>query len=344
MALPSLHKTWQGGTTLGGTDLVNQVISGGEANVLLAIKQALTTFDQNPWTVVGSCDSTAFSMDGTDRWALIGDLVYRNNSNDPHSWIVLQQANINAKFQVCISLDDTLAFDSDRSNVTLSFSSSAGFGAANGGTDGALNTKPTATDEIYLNFVDWMGAAGNVDMMLTCIQSTDGECTRIIISHESTSTPYTAIGFEVPRLPPSNWSDPCVAYIFPNTSGCFQQTNWQDNSWIKALLTDWSDNYFEAHLHMMAPMVDNTEANLNHKQVTGPVKFFAGSLAYDGADAPFDLGTLFDWYWVSRNVSGNYAADLDTFPAAGNRTFVCLGDMVIGWLNDSTTDLKYDNA
>ena len=337
MALPALQKTWQGGTTLGGIDLVNQVVNG-EKNVLFAIKAAFTTFNANPWTVIASCDSSSFSMAGTDYWVGAGNLVYRNNSNDPHSWIVLQQANINAKFQICISLDDTLAADANRSNVTVTFSPVAGFGVANGGTDGSLIQKPTATDEVGLDGVDWMNAVGAVNMVLSVLESSDGQCTRLVAAVQSTGVPVSTWGFEVPKSPNAGWANPAIGWV-NGSSACFGRGDWQEAEPIRARVLDYNSNPLNVALRIDGPMYTTIEAPQEIEN--SGVKFWGGGLHHNGADAESPWGTLYDWYWVSRNVSGFHAADLDSFPLAGDRTFVCVGAMVWGWLDDSATDLSY---
>lgn len=338
MALPALHKTWQGGSILGGTEFVN-VAATGETGVLWAIKNAWINFDTNAWTVIASCNALSFSNVGTDYWTNPGSLQYRNNAFDPHAWIILQQAGINAKFQVKFSLDEILAADPDRSNITISFSPTAGFLAVNGGTDGTLSTAPTASDEVGIDGTDWMNAEGSgAAMMLTCIQSTDGECTRCVASNTVDGRPNMAMGFEVPRSPNPAWTNPCLGYA-ASADAVFGWTVWQEAEPIKASVQDFGPSDLTVALRITGSMFSSTE--VAQMEDDESIKFFVGGLHYDGVGADRAWGTLFDWYWVSRNTSGFHAVDLDTFPLAGNRTFVCVGALVWGWLDDSATDLSY---
>ena len=357
MALPALHKEWQGGTTLSGIDLVNVVVSGTSSeelarNALFHIKDAFTTFNQNPWTVVGSSDSSASSMDGTDRWLDAGDLVYRTTGGTACSWIVLEQSQINTNFQVLFGLDNTSASDPNRYDLWMSISPSVGFGTSAGGTDGSTTVLPTATDEHVLNgtttpwYGDWTANFGTI---VSCISSTDGEVTRVVAADESTGIPFMRMNFEVPRLTEETWSNPCVYSHMSKTIASavtpFRRDDWQEKTTapdILATVSGYGDVLQQVTFRMTGPMYSTNEV-IETEEEQG-IRFYGGGLIQDTTSAGRAWGTLYDWYWVSRDTGGTYYADdLDTFPAAGDRTFVCVGDFVYGWLNDSTTDLKYEN-
>lgn len=357
MALPTLQKEWQGGTTLSGIDLVNVVVSGTSSedlakNALFHIKDCLTTFNQNPWTVAGSSNSTTAGFDATDRWASASDLVYRTTGGTACSWIVLGQPQINPNFQVLFGLDDTSASDANRFNLYISVSPSAGFGSTASGTDGSTTALPTATDEHVLSgttsswFGDWSSGFGT---MVSCFSSTDGECTRVIASDESTGIPFMRMNFEVPRLPEITWSNPSV-YSHQTTTiagglGVFRRDHWQEKSTspnFYATVSGYDGNYLQTDFRLTGPMYSSSEVISTDED--NVIHFYGGGFVQDSYSAFSQWGTLYDCYWVSRATGGTYYADdLDTFPAAGNRTFVCVGDIVYGWLNDSTTDLKYEN-
>lgn len=348
MAFPTLQKTWQGGTTPGGTDLVNQTITvGSPRDTLFAIKEALVNMDQNPWTVIGSSDSIASGMDAVDRWVTAANLVYRNNSNDPMSWIVLQNTALGATFQMVLSLEDTLAADPQRENINIAFSKT-GYGVANGGTDGATNSSPTSdgTRSFGLDCTNWHGAENgtDTDKVLSVIMSTDAEVTRLVISQKSSGQALTSIGIEKPRLPNSLWTTPVVGYILKETAAsgnnCFRWETIQNAEPFKARVVNMDSVNIAVDMRFVGPMKNTTEV-IDENQDTTALYFYGGSLVYDGLFAHQNWGSLFDFYWVSRATGGAHAANLDSFPAAGNRTFVCVGDVVWGWLDDSTTDLSY---
>jgi hypothetical protein len=357
MALPSLHKEYQGGTTLSGTDLVNVVVSGTSSedlakNALFHIKECFTTFNQNPWTVVGCSDGTTAGMDATDRWITAANLVYRTTTGTAFSWIILEQSQINTNFQVLFGLDNTSALDPDRHDLYISVSPSVGFGTAVSGTDGSTTTLPTATDEDFISSTttSWYGDwTANYGSMVSCISSTDGEVTRVIASDESTGIPFMRLNFEVPRLPDATWADPCV-YSHTRTTiagglSVFRRDHWQEKSTnpeLYATVSGYGNVPFQTDFRFTGPMFSATEViAYDEDQV---IRFYGGALVQDSYSAGRQWGTLYDCYWVSRATGGTYYAnDLDTFPASGTRTYVCVGDLVYGWLNDSTTDLKYEN-
>jgi len=332
MTLPALQKTWQGGSSPGGTEFVGQVLDGGsdasEAVALFAMKESMIGFNAAAWTVAGSSDFSTAGMDATDRWLNVGNLQYRNNALDPFSWIVLRQAGIHAgNVEVLIALDDTLAADANRSNITIVVSPSAGF------TGGSTTAVPTATDSFSVDGTDWLDASGAA--MVSCVMSTDGACTRLI-SELADGTIHAIMGFEAPRLPNADWNNPVVAYVVANDAGAFTQNLWQDAEPFTAVIEDRDSNDLFASLRITGPSVNNTEV-VNYDEVNG-CRFYGGTLVYDNIVADYGWGSLFDWYWNSAQGAEG-ASVKDSFPAAGDRRFVCLGDMAIGWLDDSATDL-----
>jgi hypothetical protein len=350
MASPVLQKTYQGGSTAGGTQFINvPATSGIPKNTMFLIKDALINFFAVPMTVIGSSDSINSSMDGTDRWITDANLIYAATAGTPYSWIVLQQAGINAKTQILVGLDTLSAADFNREDITIIVSPAAGFGTANGGTDGSTTSLPTATDQVSMDGTNWHGAEGgtNLAKTLTCISSDDGEVTRIVLSHDVSELPITCIGFEKPRLPNSNWVNPAVFYILKETVasglGVFRWEKMQDQEHFRGVIKDKASADLSAVMRMSGPMVSSTEVVdwIQDGPIPNPV-VFAGHLMFDNYVADDDWGTLFDWYWVNRNVGGVHMLDLDTAPLAGNRTLVCVGDCIWGWLDDSESNLLYD--
>jgi hypothetical protein len=144
--------------------------------VMFKIKSSLIGFSTLPWSVVGSSNSSASSMDGTDRWVTAANLVWNANAS-AHSWIVLKQTGLNTNCSICIDLSNA-----DTSVATVVVSPVNGFGTANGGTNGSNTTRPTATDEIVLlNNSSWAFGSSNSLCQVHCMQSTDGKCTRVIL-------------------------------------------------------------------------------------------------------------------------------------------------------------------
>jgi hypothetical protein len=334
MAAPALQKTWQGGSTLSGTELVNVVVPGVHPKeVLFAVKTAKIGFNSNPWTVIGSSDGVGASMDGTDRWVDSGDIISWSPGN-PRPWIVLQQTALGATFHCLLATLDTTA-DFDGNDIVVIYND-GGFGTANGGADGDASTLPTPSDTSK-NFsppaTDWCGAEGGAPTakVLTCLSSTDGECTRFLISKQSTGLPINMWGIEVPRLPPAEWTVPVVTYMFKSTvaSGlsCLRwETMQATGANMRGLVGAQGGGVIAAGMVPMGPMFSSTEVidfqeDDRPNPMLYPVRLWGGD--YGGtSNNPTILnhGTLFDWYWCSRNVAGKHLLDMDTVPAPQDAT------------------------
>jgi hypothetical protein len=207
MGAPALLKTWQIEPDIlipvGASNLVER------RQAMLAIVNNLIGFASNPMTVIGSGNGVTSGMDATNRWATEADLV--NNS-----WIVLQDAQVNAKFQICIHLYSVWT-TGNACNIQIVVSRLAGFGTANGGTNGSSSTRPTATDEDAISAVQFMSGATSCASRLYIWRSTDGQMTRVIMRN-ATSGAYVGHWFwGKPRNPRTLWTDPCF-YKFSNNA------------------------------------------------------------------------------------------------------------------------------
>lgn len=196
MSLPTIAKTWQFKGTLAGvpnTPFTNQLFAAGAnslanaRSLLRRTKDCFIGFATSPWTVIGSSNSVAAGMDGVDRWAADANLVWTSaGTTTVHGWIVLQQASITAKYQVCLSLD-ALNEGSFGRYAMMYFSPSLGFGTANGGTDGSTTARPTALDEVPVKLgttsaqesLLFNNTTSGFTSVLNVMQSTDGQ-TRVI--------------------------------------------------------------------------------------------------------------------------------------------------------------------
>lgn len=167
MALPSLERTWQ--------YQVNQQVGSGGTLILDAqaqmyrLKQLLTGFASNPWTVVRSGNSTTTGT--SDLWTGTTALVW-NSAGSAHSWIVLQQTGVTGgPLQICIDLNQT----SSNSNNCTVVASVAGF------TGGTTTARPTATDEqVVINGGQWTWSSSG-SSVFHAFMSNDGASTRVVL-------------------------------------------------------------------------------------------------------------------------------------------------------------------
>jgi hypothetical protein len=202
MALPTLSKTWQ--FNVNNAQAAQGTALADHRKLLRAIKNALIGFATNAWALRYSCNSTTAGTagDGVDRWSSDTDLVWAN-AGTAHSWVVLRQTGIATNFEMLISCE---AANGSGNTLTLVISPSAAF------TGGSTTARPTATDEIVLiSNVAWSGI-GSADLSLrwSVMQSTDGQCTRVIICNSGAVSAYWII--DKPANPTTGWSNPSVLF------------------------------------------------------------------------------------------------------------------------------------
>jgi hypothetical protein len=127
------------------------------------------------WTVVGSSNSVNFNMAGTDLLVAPANIVQATGN---HSWIVLQQPLQGAApgyLQVCFDWNSASG-----GSMSMAFSVSAGF------TVGAINARPTATDEVVMFTAGAVfgGTTSTGSCGVNCLKSTDGKSTRIVVTRD----------------------------------------------------------------------------------------------------------------------------------------------------------------
>lgn len=311
MSLPVLAKTWQfnknQAITAQGTSLATSRL------LMRTLKNGLIGFALLAWAVQGSSNSVTAAMDGVDRWAADTDLVWAAGA---HSWIVLRQTGIATNYEICIDLNT-----STDTNATIVVSPSAGF---TGGTTGA---RPTATDEIVIvNTQNW-GSRGNFDHKLTQLQSSDGECTRVVIYSGNICTLFTIL--DKPANPVTGWTTPSLS--------AWQASNATDRAtvaiWLKATAGSeplWgrhSGTNFRGDVTCEWGISNNlseliTVANqISSEWQMLPVGFVSNTATRIGRH-----GSFYD-LWLGQTA----VSDADTYPADGTMQFVEVGDFILPW-------------
>lgn len=175
MALPSLQKSWQFSTNNAYTAAAT--VKASYEQLVYAIKVILTGFSTNPWTVVSS--SNAVSAGAADYWTSASSVNFQNSGS--RSWIVLKQTGLGSNVQLLMT------YHASQSPTTGEFfqfylSPSVGF------TGGTVSANPTASDSFLIQTNQYgtfstPGAAFAFNMH--GMQSTDGECSRIVWSSNS---------------------------------------------------------------------------------------------------------------------------------------------------------------
>lgn len=245
MALPTKDKTWQ--YSVNNTKGASGTVLADTQQTVLQIKTSLIGFSTLPWTVSGSSNSSASSMDGTDRWSTSTNLVWGTGA---HSWIVLRQTGLATKFELCFDLSNASSV-----NMTIVLSPANGFGTANGGTNGSTSARPTATDEIVvLSNTVWGDNLSSTQLYrVHCMQSTDGACTRVLVTNNL--YPVTVLIADKPKNAISGWTTPWVMGFRASSSTTTSGARVQDWNDIARLNFKPSSSLTSGLLYMATPFV-----------------------------------------------------------------------------------------
>lgn len=317
MALPALSKTWQ-------FDVNAAAASGVDAH-WLRVKQSMTGFGTLPWTVVGSSNSvaasTGFPMDGVDRWTTVGDVVIAN-SPSVHSWIVLKQTGISAAgqgFQVLIEPRTS-------SQITVVVSPSAGFGSL---ATGSTTTRPTATDEyVIASSALSLGQLGaGLVSRVHCIQSTDGQATRVFAFHGGLC--LMVLAFDKPKNPVSGWNNLPWFALCANTGALTEMATYATfNTANTSAFAKQGATAFNPYL---------TVEGFNALTMGAGVTFSNDLDAASYPICPIGLvsttvgargrhGEVFDMWFGSTIIPSG-----DNYPGDASKQFVQIGHLIIPW-------------
>ena len=347
MPLPSLQKTWQFN--------VNQAIAAKATSVLqlqallFAIKQSFVGFAQSPWTVKRSSDGVGAS--NSDLWVSSANLVTGNLLTSPRAWIVLKQSALAPSGGTGFELLIDLQSQNGDSAIGLIASPNAGF------TGGTTTSRPTATDEMYLQTpgsdtpaIGYNAAYGGATLTsyrLHAMQSTDGQCTRMFL-YRTSGTPVCCaiLMFDKLANPTPNIDLPYYACWYgSNASNVASMTNYvRSGNGLQML--NLRINGTPSRATMCAEctgstILATTQTFANELSSEWPLwPIGAVSEATDGS--PTDLrqgvgvlgrlGNLFDVWFGSTGVS-----TLDTYPADASQQFAQFGQLVVPW--NGTTPL-----
>jgi len=330
MGMPTKEKTWQYGPSGDPSAFLNQLTGDTTIDLtckktMWAIKESLIGFTTQPWTVVGSCDGSSnfdnIPATSNDYWVAATNLIWGTTGN--HSWIVLKQTGVGSNFQICIELKGVVPY-----YAVIAFSASAGF------TGGALNARPTATDEVVvINSQDWHWGNTNYAPALHVMQSTDGECTRIIACVNSTANMFVDIS--KPKNPSSGWSNPSIMTWVRYQAGAGEATSY-------AVLNDLANVFSyigsDAAKHYMSTIgcVDRMNGQyiggfnqLENAYEVYPIWLFATTAS--ALNRRGTHGQIYDlWFGTVDGITTG-----DTYPGTG-KEYAQFGDLVVPWDGVST--------
>lgn len=323
MALPTILKSWQFN--------VNQQVGSWAATLaanqsaMQAVKTSLKGFSLRPWTVWGSCDGHASTPsfgngNGVDYWSVPAtDILWAASGN--HSWIVLQQVGLSSKAAICIDLLSASSW-----LATVVFSPSAGFGTANGGTDGTASARPIASDEVVLLSAGaWGGYNGQYTWRLHAMQSTRGECTRLAMMRGGAAVGFWL--FDTVKNPITPWTTPYVGLVLgasDNTS-VVTYANLSSALTAKGRMAGDACSFYMTYEAYASTIIPSTRSSPDDD--TGGWAVFPVGLIQGGSPKHRGRkGELFDFWWAS-----DWTNIADTYPDDGTNTLVQHGDVVLPW-------------
>lgn len=332
MPAPAYDKTWQ-------FSLDNLLATSGNSttdhkSLLLLIKNVMKNgngqWSTNTLTVVGSSDGTDFGLDGVDRWATAANI----NTN---AWLILRDSNATSKFEILLRY---ISAGGGEGQMQIHVSRLAGFGAANGGTNGSATVAPTATDGDVGVSISIMGSVSAQTSRVYGWRSSDGEFTRIAVRNASGGAWHKHWFWGKPKAPaggiPDLWSPP-VYYSFSMTSftsspeGLTNIRAYKGTTLASAIYTSCSSPN------------GNIDMNTGPSSWRSVAQFAAHEVhihSFAAGVAEADLGIMWDTYGVtSALVQGEMA------PLSGAKTWAVYGDTSEKWLlPHNNTTLKLSTA
>lgn len=336
MTLPSLSKIWQ---VSANVKVVAQIdLNTVQARIMRVIKNTLIGITSSPWTVSGSSNAGgttgaptgAGALDGVDRWTVDTD-IFTNGSNSRHAWIVLRQDGIASHYEMCWDFTQT----GNMNATTLIVSPSAGF------TGGSATARPTATDEIIMiNNTNWIGNL-NTNYQIHIWQSTDGQCTRIIVWKNGGNL-CSFFLFDKPQNPVSGWTNPSVTSAFINSGTGLIAPNYPNLSASptsvgssKAKANSVFDVRYTGESNTAGLLANTTDVGNLPNDFDGTWTFYPIGFYSVTSNNRGRHGNFFDLWWRPTAMNSG-----DTFPNNTSfRQFVAMGPFILPWTNDATVPL-----
>ena len=279
------------------------------------------------WTVTSSSDATTlknFGDGSPDTWLSYTDLNWGSGSSSQRSWIILE--NVALSLSVLFDYGTTYEY---QFNMYVSM---VGFGVANGGVDGSLTSRPTATDEhSYLNLDGGLGRAGSTRIVTHAWHTSDGKQFRFWARSNGTTNGSAWVLFGEPGNPPDLWSDPAIYQLVFNYNGgnvplsdSFYKVAGTravvDGSFYTMYLTGETFGLGDAPMSLIRSVSPSTLSS-DSGYLLQPIGLLGLSAGVRGSN-----GRIPDMWWGPMDMG-----DGDTLPANGSRQFVKLGDVCLPW-------------
>lgn len=312
MPLPKLDKSWQFDLNQvyvlqdGLQALLRSLIRGIKDSLVVRLGSRVEI--TSPWSVTQSSDGVSVSEG--DLWTSDSALTWGDDYT-LGSWIVLQQPGVTTSSQICI-----LLHSEDQLRVIW---------APRGFDLGTLSERPKALVEMVLSS-SWQSGVLTSNVILHAMQSTDGQCTRVIAY--CAGAPIVAWLFDRARNPVANWQEPAAALA----------SLWDGDDLLSyAALQSPSEPRLWGHGDAPMQLFMSTESFGQSAGAVGALLDGPNDFDQSWPLTPIGVasltggqrgrhGELFDLWFGSTG-----AQDGDTYPANETRQFVQFGHLVFPW-------------
>lgn len=301
MSLPARDKTWQIAPNLRSHNIGNSSTNDPEpvnGTLMLTIKDTLIGFSSNPWLMESSCDQVNFgNNDQVDWWIDIDDVHGPPWTFTEHSWYVLKDPITGIQFCFDCNVLNFL------NRATVVVSPVIGFGAVNGGGDGTVDNRPTATDEIVLiNESGWGPTASYYQQSTLHVwRSTDGECTRIVMMRNRVCQGYW--DFSAAKDPIAAWSPAVVFTATASTAGrlTYGVMYNANTAWVFHHAAVGNGNFFigTVGVYNTGALQNEPGGRVQHAAKVGELTTVPPILVSTTTNLRGVWGSMYDWHWGS---------------------------------------------
>jgi hypothetical protein len=332
----STTKTWQ--FDLNGVASSDTTLSGTGAHfarrkMMLAIANSLKGFGTQPWTLVSNTNSVD-APSGVNQWVDEDDLVWRDDDTaNAFSWMVIRQTGISTTFELLITLEEN-SVSNDGAEI-------GAWVAQDGFTGGSTTARPTATDEreILVSTGGYWGSGpvgSNNSYRWHVMQSTDGECTRVLIFIDEVNTGLWL--FDKPKNPKTAWSDPYIAVMIGDNNTSTNQCSYPKFHDATNMKSRFDTSGVDTTMYLSGEGFGTNASGENltvDNQLDGTFEAFQMGITSLTPSFVGRNGEVFDLWWGLTNAgTGRY------YPDTGTKSYVQVHHMIFPWDGSSLLGTK----
>jgi hypothetical protein len=259
------------------------------------------------------------------------DCLSWNTNGSAHSWIVLKQTGIHSNFELLL---DCVSNSSSNVGYASIYVGLSGF------TGGTNLTRPTAVTSVTLiapNSNYWCINSANVPFssVLHVMQSTDGECTRLI--HMYDDIPLLWYLFDKPKNPTAGWLNPAIFFAYAATGASqFTANTWNIGAYVNSIINGITAPMYMtiegyASYNMLQAVTYRQRNQITLEHIILPV-----GLACNTAGALGRHGQIYDLWGGNINPQSVGGVANVVYPDDGYRTHWQCDDFIMPWVGSVT--------